>query len=62
MMDFLQANTLSEFGGVARDLCIRDEDGYITGIKGTKDIMKSVDGLYVEETVCVKHLDDNIMV
>lgn len=62
MAGFLLENTLSEFGGVTRGLCMTDERGYLTSIKETKNIMKSVEGPYVEETDGIKYLDGNILV
>lgn len=62
MAGFLLTNTLSEFGGVTRGLCMTDERGYLTSIKETKNIMKSAKGPYVKETDGTKSLNGNIPV
>ena len=45
---FRLANTLSDHGGVTRGLCHTDENGYLTSIRETKKIQKSLHGPYVE--------------
>lgn len=55
-------NSLSEFGGVTRGLRMTVERGYLTSIKETKNIMKSAEGPYVEETDDMKSLNGNIPV
>ena len=62
MAGFILNNTLSEFGGVTRGLCMTDEREYLTSIQETKNIMKSAEGPYVEETDGRRYLDGNIHV
>lgn len=44
MAGFILKNTLSEHGGVTRGVCKVSEDGILTGIKETKNIVKTEDG------------------
>lgn len=44
---FILGNTLSENGGVTRGICALDENGYLTGIDETKNIIKTADGAAV---------------
>ena len=41
---FILKNTLSENGGVTRGICDTDENGYLTDIRETKNIVKTADG------------------
>ena len=62
MAGFLLGNTLSDFGGVTRGLCVTDENGHLTSIVETKKIMKGSDGPFVESEEANRHLDGNIPV
>ena len=44
MVGFVLKNTLSDNGGVTRGICVRDENGLLTGIRETHDIVKTADG------------------
>ncbi len=44
---FILKNTLSENGGVTRGICKVDENGYLTEINETKNIIKTEDGAVV---------------
>jgi dTDP-glucose pyrophosphorylase len=44
MVGFVLKNTLSDNGGVTRGICVRDENGLLTGINETHDIVKTPDG------------------
>ena len=44
MVGFVLKNTLSDNGGVTRGICVRDENGLLTGINETHDIVKTADG------------------
>ena len=44
---FRLGNTLSENGGVTRGICEVDENGYLTGIDETKNIVKTADGAMI---------------
>lgn len=48
MAGFTLGNTLSENGGVTRGICQMDVSGCLTGIKETKNIIKTKDGAAVE--------------
>lgn len=47
MAGFILKNTLSENGGVTRGICQADEQGYITHITETPDIVKTPEGVAV---------------
>lgn len=49
MAGFILGNTLSDNGGVTRGICRTDENGYLTGICETKNIVRTEDGAAVEE-------------
>ena len=57
MAGFPLENTLSEFGGVTRGLCVTDGAGDLTSIVETKNILKDEQGPYVKEGEGVKRLD-----
>ena len=59
MAGFLLANTLSEYGGVTRGLCITDSCGYLTNVRETKNVKKDAKGPYVEVADGAMHLDGN---
>ncbi len=46
MVSFILKNTLSENGGVTRGICVTDDEGRLTGIDETKNIIKSPDGAF----------------
>ena len=48
MAGFVLKNTLSENGGVTRGLCSVNQDGYLTEINETKNIIKYQDGAGIE--------------
>lgn len=48
MAGFVLKNTLSENGGVTRGICSMDNAGYLTGIRETKNIIKTGDGAGVK--------------
>lgn len=48
MTGFVLGNTLSENGGVTRGICQMDENGYLTGVKETKHVVKTETGAAVE--------------
>ena len=50
MTGFVLGNTLSENGGVTRGICQMDENGYLTGVKETKHVVKTETGAAVETT------------
>lgn len=60
MAGFLLSNTLSDYGGVTRGLCMTNESGQLTSIVETKNILKDAVGPYVEDAEGVKHLDGSI--
>ena len=47
MTGFVLKNTLSEYGGVTRGICRVDEQGYLTDVVETRDIVKTADGAAV---------------
>lgn len=49
MAGFILKNTLSENGGVTRGICQLDENGCLTGVKETSNIVKTQDGAAVDE-------------
>ena len=49
MAGFILKNTLSENGGVTRGICQLDENGYLTGVNETSNIVKTEDGAAVNE-------------
>ena len=48
MAGFTLGNTLSDNGGVTRGICQIDDSGQLTGIRETKNIVKTSDGAAVE--------------
>ena len=48
MAGFTLGNTLSDNGGVTRGICQMDGSGRLTGIRETKNIVKTLDGAAVE--------------
>lgn len=49
MAGFILRNTLSENGGVTRGICKVDENGYLTDVVETSNIMKTENGASVED-------------
>lgn len=47
MAGFILKNTLSENGGVTRGICQVDENGYLTDVVETREIVKTADGAAV---------------
>ena len=47
MAGFILKNTLSENGGVTRGICQVDDNGYLTDVVETRDIVKTADGAEV---------------
>lgn len=47
MTGFVLGNTLSENGGVTRGICQMDEKGYLTGVKETRNVVKTEAGAAV---------------
>lgn len=47
MAGFVLKNTLSENGGVTRGICCVDENGFLTDVQETKNIVKTADGAEV---------------
>ncbi len=48
MAGFILKNTLSENGGVSRGVCVADENGNLSDIKETHNIVKTADGAETE--------------
>ncbi len=46
MIGFILENTLSENGGVTRGICFADDDGYVTRVKETYNVMKIGEDAY----------------
>ena len=49
MAGFVLGNTLSDNGGVTRGVCVVDENGNLTGVNETKNIVKTAEGAGVEK-------------
>lgn len=62
MTGFVLGNTLSANGGVTRGICQRDEDGYLTGVKETKNVVKTKEGAAVETEAGLELLDPDGLV
>ena len=61
LIGFRLGNTLSDHGGVTRGLC-RTEDGWLTHIVETKNVVKIPGGARAEVFGAVRDLDENIPV
>ena len=57
MAGFFVKNTLSENGGVTRGVCQVDENGRLVAVKETKNIVKTADGVGVEEGETVRPIN-----
>ena len=63
MAGFVLGNTLSDNGGVTRGVCVVDENGNLTGVNETKNIVKTAEGAGVEnEDGTVAPIDKNSLV
>ena len=63
MAGFVLGNTLSDNGGVTRGVCVVDENGNLTGVNETKNIVKTTEGAGVEkEDGTVDPIDKNSLV
>ena len=49
MAGFVLGNTLSDNGGVTRGVCVVDENGNLTGVNETKNIVKTAEGAGVPD-------------
>ncbi len=56
---FILKNTLSENGGVTRGVCQVNENGYLTGIDETKNIVKVGDKAAVQKEDGQEPIDEN---
>lgn len=59
MAGFTLGNTLSDNGGVTRGICQKDGSGRLTGIRETKNIVKTLDGAAVESPGGLTPVDVN---
>ncbi|OUP86202.1 nucleotidyltransferase [Lachnoclostridium sp. An169] len=57
MAGFILKNTLSENGGVTRGICQLDENGYLTGVHETSNIVKTASGAAVDENGVLSPVD-----
>ena len=48
MAGFILKNTLSDNGGVTRGVCSVDENGYLTDVEETSNIVKTKDGVFAD--------------
>ena len=48
MAGFILKNTLSDNGGVTRGVCSVDENGYLTDVEETSNIIKTKDGVFAD--------------
>ena len=62
MTGFVLGNTLSENGGVTRGICQMDEGGYLTGVKETRNVVKTNGGAAVETEAGIELLDPDGLV
>ena len=62
MTGFVLGNTLSENGGVTRGICQMDENGYLTGVKETRNVVKANNGAAVETPQGLVPLDEQGLV
>ncbi len=62
MVSFILSNTLSDNGGVTRGICLQDEDGNLTGIDETKNIIRTPDGAGIEKEDGIVPVDRNSLV
>lgn len=57
MAGFVLKNTLSDNGGVTRGICKLDDNGYLTGVEETSNIVKMPDGAAVSENGELRSVD-----
>lgn len=57
MAGFILKNTLSENGGVTRGICQLNENGYLTGVNETSNIVKTADGAAIDENGTLSPVD-----
>lgn len=62
MVGFILKNTLSDNGGVTRGVCQRDDEGFLTKIVETSNIVKTPDGAAAEEDGGLRPLDAESLV
>ena len=62
IISFILKNTLSENGGVTRGICVTDENGRLTGINETKNIIKSPDGAFAMTDDGLMEVDEEALV
>ena len=62
MVGFVLANTLSENGSVTRGLCQADENGILTDVVETYNIVKTKQGAGIEKEEGIVEIDKNILV
>ncbi len=59
MAGFILKNTLSDNGGVTRGICEVDDQGFLTDVKETKNIIKTANGAAVETGEGLRKVDAN---
>ncbi len=59
MAGFILKNTLSDNGGVTRGVCEADENGYLTNVKETSNIVKTENGAAIDENGTLTAIDEN---
>lgn len=62
MIGFLLKNTLSDAGSVTRGLCTVDDRGYLAGIRETRSIIKTPQGVAVKTDSGLEALDEDHLV
>ena len=62
MVGFVLKNTMSDNGGVTRGVCAMDENGFLTKIDETHDIVKTADGAASQTAEGLKPLDMEALV
>lgn len=62
MVGFVLANTLSENGSVTRGLCQADENGILTDVVETYNIVRTEQGVGIEKEEGIVEIDKNILV
>jgi len=62
MVGFVLENTLSENGSVTRGLCAANEDGMLTDVVETYNIVKTETGAGIEKETGIVEIDKNILV
>ena len=63
MAGFVIGNTLSDHGGVTRGICVVDENGNLSGVNETKNVVKTAEGAGVaKEDGTIVPIDKNALV